>query len=101
MKPRTQFGRISKPTQVHPAANSGGAMALNYDREERAAIHEFDGGCTRAEAEARAAAECQHCGHVAELGTVFKADYGYNLDVCAACAGELKSKGWTDAVVNV
>ena len=89
MKPATKFGRIAaKPKPI------------NFDREERAAIHEFDGHLSRSEAEKRAAAECQHCGVVAELATVFKADYGYNLEVCTACAGELKAAGWTDAVVT-
>ena len=71
----------------------------NAEHEERAAIHEFDGQLPRAEAERRAAEECQHCGKAAELGTIFRVDYGYNLSVCAACAGELRGQGWTDAVV--
>lgn len=83
MKPANRFGRIvTKP------------KPLNFDREERAAIHEFDGGCTRAVAEQRAAAECQHCGHVKPLEPVHKASYGHGLDVCAACATELAVKGW-------
>jgi hypothetical protein len=86
MKP-PKFGSI-KPRPASP-------VALNYDREERAAIHEFDGDCTRAEAEARAAAECQHCGHVKPLEPVNKASYGHGLDVCAKCAVELVAKGWT------
>ncbi len=96
MKPK--FGSI-KPRAATPAANSTGAMTLNYDREERAAILEFDAKLPRAEAERRAAEECQHCGKAAELGTIFRVDYGYNLSVCAACAGELRAQGWTDAVV--
>lgn len=92
MKPKSQFGRIAKAQPVKSA------KPVNHDREERAAIHEFDGKLSREEAEARAARECQHCGQAAKLGTIFRADYGYNLDVCSACAGALKSQGWENVI---
>ena len=95
IKPKPQFGK-AKPPQPKPQANATGAMVLNYEHEERAAIHEFDGQLSRPEAEARAARECQHCGKPGELQPVFKADYGYSLRVCAGCAGELAAKGWVE-----
>lgn len=95
MKPKPQFGRIAKqPQPARPAANSGGAMALNYDREERAAIHEFDGQLPRPEAEARAAEECQHCGQAAPLTRIWRESYGHGLDVCDGCMAALLPVGW-------
>ena len=91
MKPKPQFGRIAKP-QTTP---------VNHDREERAAIHEFDGQLTRPEAEARAAAECQHCGQARPLQPVWRASYGHGLDVCEDCAASLTANGWARGGVAV
>ena len=92
MKPATQFGRIAGRPSAKAVPQ---AKVPNFDREERAAIHEFDGKMTRPAAEQRAAEECQHCGHVMPLEPVNKASYGHGLDVCAPCAASLVTKGWT------
>jgi len=94
MKPTPKFGRIKAAPVAAVAAKPPAKPAWNAEHEERAAIHEFEGKLTRAEAESRAAAECQHCGRVAELQGVSKASYGYGLRVCSGCAENLATKGW-------
>ena len=95
IKPKPQFGK-AKPLLVHRKDPFAASAKWNAEHEERAAIHEFDGQLSRPEAEARAARECQHCGKPGELQSVFKADYGYSIRVCAGCAGELAAKGWVE-----